>query len=81
MSLATYEQIFCLDKQRQEQVAFFPFSLHLVQIGRSFQTILWLGSRNIQDDNVISLGINISKIIVCLIMLFGIIRIHEQSKR
>ena len=46
-------------------------------------------SRNIQDDNVISLSISIyqkiirSKIIVCLIMLFGIIyklEIYNQIK-
>ena len=34
--------------------------------------ILWLESRTKQDVNVIRLAINISKIIVCLIMLFGI---------
>jgi len=58
-SPATYEQIFCLDKQRQEQVAFFPLSLHLVHIYRSFQTMLWLGSSIMQDDDVISLAISI----------------------
>jgi hypothetical protein len=36
-------------------------------------------TRTIQDVDAIDLAINISKIIVCLIMLFGIASIHDNT--
>ncbi len=43
--------------------------------------MFWQVTRTIQDDDVTSLAINISKIIVCLIMLFGIESFTEQEHR